>query len=63
MSRWGMLWVSGVFSVTLLVELPASWVARGVGLPMHEVSGSLWQGQARQLGPVGPMQWTLQPWR
>lgn len=63
MSRWGMLWVSGVFSVTLLVELPASWVARGVGLPMHEVSGSLWQGQARQLGPVGPMHWTLQPWR
>jgi general secretion pathway protein N len=63
MSRRGLVWAGLVFSVTLLVELPASWVARGIGLPMQDVSGSVWEGRAGQLGPVGPVQWTLQPWR
>ncbi|MGJ7550753.1 hypothetical protein [Pseudomonas alloputida] len=62
MSPSGPLWCVLVFVLTLLVELPADWVARGVGLPAHDVSGSLWQGQARQLGPVGPVSWALQPW-
>jgi len=63
MKRRGLLWAGVVFGLTLLVELPAAWVARGFGLPMHGVSGSLWQGQARQFGPAGPLHWTLQPWR
>ncbi|GLO41445.1 MULTISPECIES: general secretion pathway protein GspN [Pseudomonas] len=63
MSRISGAWVMSVFAVTLLVELPASWVVRGIGLPAREVSGSLWQGQAQQLGPVGPLRWAVQPWR
>ncbi|WP_236236807.1 type II secretion system protein N [Pseudomonas faucium] len=63
MSRWGLLWAGLVFGAALLVELPASWVARGLGLPGQAVSGSLWQGQAAQLGPVGPLRWAVQPWR
>ena len=58
-----MAWLVLVFVLTLLVELPANWVARTFGLPMHEVSGSLWHGQAQQLGPVGPLRWVVQPWR
>ncbi|PVZ40658.1 type II secretion system protein GspN [Pseudomonas sp. CC120222-01a] len=63
MSRRGLLWCGLVFTLTLLVELPAAWVARGVGLPARDVSGSVWQGQAQQLGPVGPVRWVVQPWR
>ncbi|PYB72633.1 general secretion pathway protein GspN [Pseudomonas sp. LB-090624] len=63
MSRRGMAWSVLVFVLTLLVELPADWVARAFGLPARDVIGSLWQGQAQQLGPVGPLRWTLQPWR
>ena len=58
-----MAWLVLVFVLTLLVELPANWVARVLGLPMHEVSGNLWHGQAQQLGPVGPLRWRVQPWR
>ncbi|MBT9234685.1 hypothetical protein RIN61_17040 [Pseudomonas inefficax] len=63
MSRKGMAWVVLVFVVSVLVELPANWVVRAFGLPMRDASGSLWQGQAQQLGPVGPLHWTVQPWR
>jgi len=63
MNRSGLLWACGVFAMTFLVELPASWVSRGLGLPMLDVSGSLWQGQARRFGPAGPVHWTVQPWR
>lgn len=63
MSRRGLLWCGLVFTFTLLMELPATWVARGVGLSARGVSGSLWQGKAQQLGPVGPVRWALQPWR
>lgn len=63
MSRRRLLWCGLVFTLTLLVELPAAWVTRGVGLSALDVSGSVWQGQAQQLGPVGPLRWTLQPWR
>jgi len=62
--RWrGLLWGGLIFSLTLLVELPAAWLAPFVGLPMHGVSGSLWRGQARQVGPVGPVHWEVLPWR
>ncbi|QHG66712.2 general secretion pathway protein GspN [Pseudomonas putida] len=63
MSRRGLLWCGLVFTLTLLIELPAAWVARGVGLPARDVSGSVWQGQAQQMGPVGPVRWALRPWR
>ncbi|MEG8201738.1 hypothetical protein SE916_21660 [Pseudomonas sp. 5FOS] len=63
MSRKGMAWVVLVFVLSVVVELPANWVVRAFGLPMRDASGSLWQGQARQLGPVGPLHWTVQPWR
>lgn len=63
MSRGGVAWLLWVFVLTLLVELPASWLVRGFGLPATGVSGSLWQGQATQLGPFGPLQWAVQPWR
>jgi Bacterial type II secretion system protein N. len=63
MSRRGLLWCGLVFTLTLLVELPAAWVVRGVGLSAGDVSGSVWQGQAQQLGPVGPVRWVVQPWR
>lgn len=63
MSRGGVAWVVLVFVLSVVVELPASWVVRAFGLPGRDASGSLWQGQARQLGPVGPLQWTVQPWR
>jgi len=58
-----MAWVVLVFVVSVLVELPANWVVRAFGLPMRDASGNLWQGQAQQLGPVGPLHWTVQPWR
>ncbi|MFJ4157323.1 type II secretion system protein N [Pseudomonas sp. NPDC089752] len=58
-----MLWIGLVFCLTLLIELPAAWVVRVAGLPLHDVSGSLWRGQARQAGPAGPVQWTVRPWR
>lgn len=63
MRRGSVVWMCLVFALTLLVELPADWLARGLGLPARDVSGSLWQGQAQQLGPLGPLRWTVQPWR
>ncbi|WP_176509765.1 MULTISPECIES: type II secretion system protein N [Pseudomonas] len=63
MSRRGLLWCGLVFTLTLLVEFPAAWVMRSAGLPAGDVSGSVWQGQAQQVGPVGPLYWTIQPWR
>ena len=63
MSRKAVAWVLLVFGLTLLVELPAAWVSCGFDLPMQAARGSLWQGQAQQLGPVGPLRWSVQPWR
>ncbi|MDD1014260.1 type II secretion system protein N [Pseudomonas rubra] len=54
-------WVALVFSLTLLVELPASWLLKPVAA--QGVSGSLWQGQAQRIGQVGPVAWHWQPWR
>lgn len=63
MSRRAALWVVLVFGLTLLLELPASWLARALALPAEGVSGSLWQGEARQVAEVGPLRWRWQPWR
>jgi general secretion pathway protein N len=30
---------------------------------MQDARGSLWQGHAQQLGPVGPLRWSVEPWR
>lgn len=59
MTRRGAAWLCLVFCLTVLAELPASWL----GLPAQGVVGSLWQGQASQWGAVGPLRWELQPWR
>lgn len=63
MSRRRVLWVALVFALTLLAELPARWVALVLPLSVQGVSGSLWHGEARQLGDVGPLAWHWQPWR
>ncbi|HGM5579644.1 TPA: hypothetical protein ACKP22_001317 [Pseudomonas putida] len=52
-----LLWPVLVCVATLLAELPARWL-----VPGRAVSGSLWQGQAEQLGDVGPLSWQWQPW-
>ncbi|MBF8721642.1 general secretion pathway protein GspN [Pseudomonas guariconensis] len=62
MTRRGWVWLVGVFCLTVLVELPAGWVLRGLALPVAGVSGSLWRGEARQLGEVGPVRWHWRPW-
>lgn len=53
-----LLWPALVCAVTLLVELPAGWL-----VPGRAVSGSLWHGQAEQVGDVGPLSWQWRPWR
>ncbi|WP_248917123.1 general secretion pathway protein GspN [Pseudomonas entomophila] len=63
MSRRAGGWLGLVFCLSLLVELPAVWLAWLSGLPAQGVVGSLWQGQAMRLGAVGPLRWELRPWR
>ncbi|WMW07312.1 general secretion pathway protein GspN [Pseudomonas entomophila] len=63
MSRRLGVWLGVVFCLSLLVELPAPWLAWMSGLPAEGVMGSLWQGQAMRLGAVGPLRWELRPWR
>ncbi|MDR2307269.1 MAG: type II secretion system protein N [Paucimonas sp.] len=63
MSRRHTVWLGLVFGLCLLAELPAVWLARGLGVPAEGVVGSLWQGQATRLGPVGHLRWELSPWR
>ncbi|QXI42599.1 type II secretion system protein N [Pseudomonas wayambapalatensis] len=53
-----LLWPALVCAVTLLVELPAHWL-----VPGRAVSGSLWHGQAEQVGDVGPLSWQWRPWQ
>ncbi|HKS12496.1 MAG TPA: hypothetical protein VJS90_05600 [Pseudomonas sp.] len=63
MSRRASLWVALVFGLTVLLELPATWLARALALPAQGVTGSLWQGQARQVAEAGPLRWHWRPWR
>lgn len=63
MSRRSGAWLGVVFCLSLLVELPAAWLAWMSGLPAEGVIGSLWQGQAMRLGAVGPLRWELRAWR
>lgn len=61
------LWCAGwlVFALTLLLNVPASWVLRAVdwspGWQPEQVSGSLWQGRIERLGVFGPLSWQLRP--
>lgn len=63
------LWGAGAlaFALTLLCNLPASWLLRGVDWPPgwqpEQVSGSLWHGRIERLGVVGPLSWQLRPWQ
>ncbi|OEC33828.1 general secretion pathway protein N [Pseudomonas cuatrocienegasensis] len=63
MKRWAILWAVAVFSGALLLGAPVSFWARWVNWPdgwqPQALSGSLWQGQAAQLGPLGPVSWQL----
>ena len=53
---WGVL----VFALTLLLELPAAFVARQVPWPAQwqpdGVSGSVWQGRATRFASLGPLE-------
>ncbi|WP_339532755.1 type II secretion system protein N [Pseudomonas mucidolens] len=59
---WGAL----VFVLTLLLNVPAAFVARQLAWPSGwqpvGISGSLWNGRALRLGAFGPVQWTVRPW-
>lgn len=62
------LWGLGVavFILTLLLNIPAAFVARFIPWtpdwqPMA-VTGTLWSGRMDRLGVVGPLEWRLQPW-
>lgn len=66
MSRAIVAWAVGVFALTVLVQVPAAFVARQLGWPVgwqpEGVSGSLWDGRAARIGALGPVQWRLRPW-
>lgn len=59
---WGAL----VFALTLLLELPAAFVARQVPWPAQwqpdGVSGSVWHGRAARFASLGPLEWEVRPW-
>ncbi|MBX8567560.1 type II secretion system protein N [Pseudomonas cichorii] len=62
------LWMLGalVFVLTLLLNMPAAFLARFVpwtpGWQPQGVAGTLWHGRAERLGSVGPVSWSLRPW-
>ncbi|MFC6340206.1 general secretion pathway protein GspN [Pseudomonas sp. CCM 7891] len=65
MSR-AIAWGGLVFVLTLLLELPAAFVARQLDWPPGwqpgGVSGSVWDGRATRLGVLGPVEWKVRPW-
>lgn len=67
MSRAVILWGIGVFALTLLLELPAAFVARQVSWPTgwqpSGVTGSVWNGRAARAGALGPVEWRIRPWK
>lgn len=62
-----MTWAVVVFAVTVLLELPATFVARQVPWPAgwqpSGVSGSVWTGRAERIGALAPVQWHVRPWQ
>lgn len=67
MSRVLIMWAMLVFALTLLLELPATFVARQVPWPAgwqpSGVAGSVWHGRAARVGALGPVEWHLRPWK
>ncbi|MBN0975831.1 general secretion pathway protein GspN [Pseudomonas hygromyciniae] len=67
MSRGVITWAILVFALTLLLELPATFVARQVPWPAGwqpiGVAGSVWNGHATRVGALGPVAWNLRPWK
>lgn len=63
MKRWLILWSLVVFAFVMLLGSPAAFWARWVDWPdgwePQAVSGTLWQGQAQQIGLFGPVNWRL----
>ncbi len=63
MKRWLVIWGLVVFTFAVLLGSPAAFWARWVDWPdgwqPQAVSGTLWQGQAQQIGPFGPVSWQL----
>ncbi|NMX66956.1 type II secretion system protein N [Pseudomonas sp. WS 5111] len=66
MSRAVILWAIVVFSLTVLLELPAAFVARQLPWPTgwqpSGVVGSLWTGRAARVGALAPVDWNIRPW-
>lgn len=62
------LWGLGVavFVLTLLLNIPAAFVARFVPWAPDwqpvAVAGTLWNGRMDRLGGIGPLVWRFQPW-
>jgi general secretion pathway protein N len=62
------LWVVAavVFTLTLVLNVPAAFVARFIDWPAawqpQAISGTLWSGRMNQLGAIGPLSWELRPW-
>ncbi|NMZ10039.1 type II secretion system protein N [Pseudomonas proteolytica] len=67
MSRALITWAVLVFALTLLLELPATFVARQIPWPAgwqpSGVAGSVWHGRAARVGALGPVEWHLRPWK
>jgi general secretion pathway protein N len=55
-----------VFALTLLLNLPAAFVARLIEWPAgwqpQAITGSVWNGHMEKLGSLGPLKWNLRPW-
>lgn len=63
MKRWLAVWALIVFVIIVALGSPAAFWARWVdwpdGLQPQSISGTLWNGQAQQIGPLGPVSWQL----
>jgi len=61
--RWLVAWGLIAFAVVVLLGSPAAFWARLVDWPNgwrpQSVSGTLWDGRAQQIGPLGPVSWQL----
>lgn len=64
--RRAIAWGAAVFVLTVVLNLPAAFVARQWNWPAGwqpaGVSGSLWHGHAARLGAFAPLQWQVRPW-
>ncbi|RRV06016.1 hypothetical protein EGJ27_15125 [Pseudomonas sp. v388] len=62
------IWIIGgvVLALTVLLNLPASLIARTISWPPgwqpEGISGTLWSGNAVSVGPIGPLIWKWRPW-